>query len=125
MWATHPSNYDREQNAKRHIVECPIDERSPWALFDESSRMREKVTRRFYRVAWRIPKKTDFRSPEEVQAFIDDEHAQSTFGERYHGIYDNRFLSFDDVSELIVKAGLEKPDIKALALEHRQLFADD
>ncbi|HEV3235848.1 MAG TPA: M48 family metallopeptidase, partial [Gemmataceae bacterium] len=125
MWATHPSNYDREQNAKRLFVNCPIDERSPWALFDEPGRVREKVTRRFYRVAWRIPKKTDYRRPEEVQAFIEEEHAQSTYGERYHGIYNNRFLSFNDISELIVKAGLEKPAIKELACQHSQLFADD
>ncbi|HEV3236556.1 MAG TPA: hypothetical protein VGZ25_06180, partial [Gemmataceae bacterium] len=60
-----------------------------------------------------------------VQAFIEEEHAQSTYGERYHGIYNNRFLSFNDISELIVKAGLEKPAIKELACQHSQLFADD
>jgi Zn-dependent protease with chaperone function len=125
MLATHPSNCDRERNAKRFYVECPIDERSPWALFDGASRLRERVTRRFYRVAGRIPKRADYRSPEEVQAFIDEEHAESTYGERYHGIYNNRFLLLGDISELIVQAELAEPTIDELACEHRQLFGND
>src|SRR5207253_4616572 len=43
MWATHPSNYDREQNAKRVYLRCAIDERPAWILFPEQARVREQV----------------------------------------------------------------------------------
>ena len=34
MWQTHPSNYDREQNAKELYFRTQFDERSAWLLFD-------------------------------------------------------------------------------------------
>ena len=35
MWASHPSNFDREENAKRLYVRSLADARSPWSLFNE------------------------------------------------------------------------------------------
>lgn len=125
MWATHPTNYEREQNARRHFVACPLDERSPWILFGDPRRLREKVTRRFYRIAWRLPKSTVPSDPQTVQEFIDDEHAQSTYGECYHGIYDRRGSSLNDLPRLVVKAGLKKPNLEDLAVQHSQLYELD
>lgn len=46
MWATHPQNHEREENAKRHYLPSPCDERSAWALFDDAQALRERLTAR-------------------------------------------------------------------------------
>jgi Zn-dependent protease with chaperone function len=100
MWASHPSNYDRERNAKRRYLRWAIDERSPWLLFHDPQAVREKVTRRFYRQALKLRKSVPLAPAEDVQAFIDDEHAETTYAARYHGLYDGRFLEPGPVHEL-------------------------
>ncbi|KWF41411.1 hypothetical protein WL88_29145 [Burkholderia diffusa] len=44
MWATHPQNHEREENAKRTYLAAPTDERSAWVLFDDARNLRERVT---------------------------------------------------------------------------------
>src|SRR5262249_58750497 len=55
MWATHPTNHDREQNMKRHYLRSVLDERPPWVLFRDAVEVRAKVTRRFYRKVLDVP----------------------------------------------------------------------
>jgi len=45
MWATHPSNIAREENAKEVYIPAPIDSESPWTLFEELKTTRESVTK--------------------------------------------------------------------------------
>jgi Zn-dependent protease with chaperone function len=119
MWATHPSNHDREVNAKRHYIRSPIDERSPWILFQDAPAVRAKVTERLYLVARKL-QEVKLEAPEVVQAFIDEEHAETTYHPRYHGLYDHRYLTpGDDLDELVRTAA--KFD-GALALEHARLY---
>jgi Zn-dependent protease with chaperone function len=92
MWASHPPNCDREQNAKADYVRCPLDDRSPWLLFDHPEEVRELVTWRFYRGVLQLRRQVLLAEPEGVQAFIDDEHAETTYHARYHGLYDGRFI---------------------------------
>src|SRR6185436_1943051 len=100
MWSTHPSNYDREQSAKETYLRCPIDERSPWALFDDPVDVRERVTWRFYRVTLGLKRDVLRTEAESVQEFIDDEHAETTYDPKYQGLYDGRFLEIDDLAAL-------------------------
>lgn len=44
MWATHPQNHEREENAKRTYLTAPEDSRSAWALFDGAQAVRERMT---------------------------------------------------------------------------------
>ncbi|QDQ83605.1 M48 family metalloprotease [Paraburkholderia megapolitana] len=44
MWATHPLNHEREENAKRTYLFAPGDERSAWTLFDDAPALREQMT---------------------------------------------------------------------------------
>ena len=44
MWVTHPSNSDRETNAKRHYVAAPIEQGSAWVLFEHPEQVRERMT---------------------------------------------------------------------------------
>ena len=92
MWASHPSHYDREQNAKRHYLRSIEDERSPWLLFSNPDQLRLRMTQAFYRQELEIQSQA-LAPPEQVQKFIDDEHAETMQDERYLGMYDGRLLS--------------------------------
>lgn len=46
MWATHPSNADREANAKRRYISAEIDQRTAWDIFDDINGLRGKVSLR-------------------------------------------------------------------------------
>ncbi len=109
MWATHPSNHDRETNIKLRYVRGPVDDRSPWLLFDDAGAVREAVTRAVYLMARKTcPEKLE--DPEAIQAFIDAEHAEMTYNPRYHGLYDNRYIKPGDLAELTVRAAREEFD---------------
>jgi Zn-dependent protease with chaperone function len=125
MWATHPSNHDREVNAKARYIRSPIDERSPWLLFENSGAVREAITRRIYEVARKV-KPEKLEDPEAVQAFIDAEHAETTYHPRYHGLYENRYVKPGDLAELgtaSARADLQTPE--ALAEAHARLTGDE
>ncbi len=48
MWATHPLNHEREENAKRVYVDAPLDDRSAWVVFADPAALREKVSLALY-----------------------------------------------------------------------------
>ncbi len=124
MWATHPSNYDREQNAKRRYVRSPMDDRSPWLLFQDAPALRETVTRQLYEVL-RPDGSVKLEDPEIVQSFIDTEHAETTYHPRYHGLYDQRYLMLNDLDELIRAAPPELADAARLAEARAGLYGDE
>ena len=100
MWRTHPSNSDREKNAKETFVPAVVDHRSPWVLFDEPADIRERMTYKFYRMAFRMSKKADLAAADAVQTFIDNEHAETTYAPKYKGAYDDRPLEPGTLAEL-------------------------
>src|SRR5579883_2646341 len=100
MWRTHPSNSDREKNAKEEFVSAVVDHRSPWILFDDPAELKERMTYKFYRMVFRIPKNADLCEAIKVQKFIDNEHADTTYDPKYKGAYDDRPLEPGDLSEL-------------------------
>src|SRR5205807_3024120 len=64
--------------------------------------------------------------PEAVQAFIDDEHAETTYHPRYHGLYENRYVKPGDLAELCTRVCVEEFDDRTrLADAHATLFGDD
>jgi Zn-dependent protease with chaperone function len=48
MWATHPLNHEREENAKRTYVDAPLDERSAWIVFRDAAALRQKASLSLY-----------------------------------------------------------------------------
>ncbi|QJW97490.1 M48 family metallopeptidase [Frigoriglobus tundricola] len=102
MWRTHPSNSDREKNAKERFVPAVVDHRSPWVLFDEPGELRERMTYKFYRMVFRVPKNAELTDAVRVQKFIDNEHAETTYDPKYKGAYDNRPIVPGDLPELNV-----------------------
>ncbi|MSQ97214.1 MAG: hypothetical protein EXR98_22045 [Gemmataceae bacterium] len=122
MWQTHPASYDREQNAKAQYIRTNFDERSPWVLFDNVEELRERVTYKFYRFYFRIPKDVILADPEELQGFIEDEHADRTYDPRYQGLYDNRNLIVKDLNDM-AKEGSKQPwSITELGQTHATLY---
>jgi Zn-dependent protease with chaperone function len=122
MWSTHPSCFDREQNAKALYIRTDFDQRSPWLLFDNVEELRERVTYKFYRFYFKIPKDVILAHPEEVQGFIDDEHADRAYDPKYQGLYDNRNLLLRDIKEM-AKEGSKQPwSITELGNTHATLY---
>ncbi len=122
MWSTHPSNYDREQNAKAQYIRTVFDERSPWLLFDNVEELRERVTYKFYRFYFKIPKDVILADPVEVQGFIDEEHSDRMYDPKYQGLYDYRNLVLKDIGDMAREGHKNQWTITELADSHKNLY---
>jgi Zn-dependent protease with chaperone function len=125
MWATHPSNYDREQNAKAYYIRSTLDNRSAWVLFKDPQRLREEITYRYYRFYKVVKKDHPLDPPEEVQAFIDDEHTETTYDARYHGLYDSRYIEINDLDDIVDEAKKAAWDEGRLERVHLKLYDNE
>ena len=102
MWSDHPTNFERELNAKACYIRTDFDETSPWTLFGDLESLRRKVSAQFYRQVFRVKQDSvTWSSPSKVQEFLDDERAESTFDEeRYGTLYNHRNLQCLDLRAL-------------------------
>lgn len=82
MWATHPQNHEREENAKRHYLAAPFDERSAWTLFDDAQALRVRLTARLVGDTGHAAVEPDVSLRE-----LDSQFAQEHLKPRYRGIY--------------------------------------
>lgn len=120
MWSTHPSNIDREKNAKRIYIASVADERSSWVLFKNPEALRRKMTLLLYK---NITKKT---TPLDVQESIelhDKEFSRSFLLPEYRGVYLNRysFLPYPAISGLYDLKDVNRTDLTA---QFAQLYPD-
>ncbi|GAB5402624.1 MAG: hypothetical protein Aurels2KO_08550 [Aureliella sp.] len=84
MWSTHPSNVDREENAKRVFVTAPTDERPAWTIFRDPAELRQKITAHLLE---ELPE--DFK-PQPLDESLDKlnkRFQQTAFDARYQGLY--------------------------------------
>lgn len=125
MYASHPSNYDREQNAKRLYIRGVADERSPWILFGDVEGVRAAVTQKLYEHANVMAKEASFSPPEEVNAFIQAELAETSFDERYCGVYDKRFIHAFPLEEAEEKAREIFAGADAIQAAYAGLYGDE
>lgn len=88
MWSTHPSNVDREENAKRTYLSAPHDARSAWLLFDQADELQKKVALQLLDNESLQPV-----SDEECMAALDDYYAVVRYDPRYRGAYLSRCLT--------------------------------
>lgn len=84
MWATHPMNHEREENAKRHYLYAPEDERSAWELFPHARALREQATRKLAGDIVHEP-----ISSEITLQRLDDLFTQERLKPGYRGLYVN------------------------------------
>jgi TonB family protein len=87
MWATHPSNSDREENAKRLYVASAIDGRSAWSIFTNAQELRECVSRHLIGKVEATPVPTD-----ETLSVLDAQYHRSYLDRRYRGSYLGRTI---------------------------------
>lgn len=117
MYASHPSGFKREDNAKEKYLEGVIDERSPWILFNDPEKLCEKVTMNLLKTNLALKEGVAFTEAEQVEEFIQSEIAETQFNSLYLGTYDNRFISNFDVTnplEVIKEVNISKENSNAI-----------
>lgn len=92
MWATHPLNFEREENAKRRYIPAAADERSAWTLFEGAQELRAHASAR-------LTGKTD-EVPVPVETSLsrlDEQYASEYFNRAYRGAYIGRSVTLQSL----------------------------
>jgi hypothetical protein len=93
-------------------------------LFTDPETLKERATRKFYRLIFGTKKRAELASSNEVQAFLDDEHAEVTYDPKYHGAYDERPIFPGDVGELNQLVDTEPWDADRIRRVHERLYRE-
>ena len=102
MWATHPSNRDREMRAKQRYVPCQALDTPAWRLFRQPDFLRRRATLAAYeQLLERRPSARDLTPAAEVEALYREELAEVKQAPHYHDFYENRVVA---VAELVATA---------------------
>jgi Zn-dependent protease with chaperone function len=111
MWSTHPSNREREDNAKRRYVASVGDERSAWLLFRDPAQLRRAMTTHTLEGA-AASRELVAATPEAALASVDDRFRRRAFDRNYRGTYLRRsaVMHAESVSEL-TDAGISSEDL--------------
>ena len=122
MWSTHPSSFDREENAKRLYLAAPQDTRSAWLLLDNVEAVKGKVVGHLNGEV-----KTTPVSAEETFQALEERYALMQYEPRYRGAYLGRALTRHTAQpgELYEERSLSADMIKALTALYPQQLADD
>jgi len=100
MWSTHPSDKDREENAKKIYIFSEIDETSVWDLFNDPQNLRLKVTADFVATAGT---ETELMDDElSLKRYNDEEFNKQFLHPKYNGVFIERFpfISFKSIDEI-------------------------
>lgn len=88
MWATHPLNYEREENAKRNYVPAASDDRSAWTIFEDAQSLREQASARL------AGAQEDEPAPIEASlARLGEQYSREYFNRAYRGVYLGRSVT--------------------------------
>ena len=118
----HPSNYDRELNAKQTYVRSEFDDAPRGYCLTTPKNCASCVTYKFYRYYFKIDKDVILADPVEVQGFIDEEHGDRTYDSMYQGLYDNRNLLLKGIQDMAQDIAKEPWSIKELGYNHANLY---
>ncbi len=124
MWSGHPSNYDRELNAKARYIRTDFVDESPWSLFDNVAELRRAASAKFYKQVFGVKKTIEWSSPRDVQMFLEDEFAETNFDfHRYGVLYNHRNLQALDLKRLIEVSNKERNSPVDLVKSHRNMYS--
>ena len=98
MYASHPPNNMREENVKKPFVDCVLDDRSPWILFDEGKEVQSKLTQLIYHKYFKQEPKA-YCSNEEFESFIINESKGKEILEKYQNAFAERFANIPEIVE--------------------------
>ncbi|MBI3823630.1 MAG: M48 family metallopeptidase [Planctomycetes bacterium] len=76
LWEDHPSNAEREANAKARFIKCETDERSAWLLFDEMEVLCNRISCQYCRQRMIIPDPIIPIGPTVVEGVVDARRPQ-------------------------------------------------
>lgn len=123
MWATHPPNNEREENAKRNYVAVTLDASPAWELFDNASGLKENVTATLTAGIVEERKEAISRiSKGESLEALDRLYSRAHFDPSFQGTYRDRFVmtAFESANEAVG----ELPPRDQIADELRGLYPD-
>jgi len=101
MYASHPSNKDREQNAKSPYITGILDTSSPWNLFKNPKQIQSTLTKNLYVHAMGLKEEEYTPSLDKMTSFIAEEkQTEQIFGEEYLGNFEQRYFIVPDAEEL-------------------------
>lgn len=122
MWATHPANRDREDNAKAYYVKATIDQRPSWDVFSDPHALRQATTLTFYNTE----KIKELEPVPPLEAVL-QRFNRPSYAPEFRGAYLNRSTvrNFASVSDML-SAGtvLECPKQSIAQLYPESLKAD-
>ena len=125
MYASHPPNDKRQDNAKIPYIECAIDETSPWLLFGNAEQLQEDMTQLVYN-QYLNKKPETFSSVETFEQFITSENKGKKLLEEYQNTFDNRYLNIPDLSKVetdLLSIDLNNMSLKSLKSELTELMS--
>jgi len=112
MWATHPANRDREDNAKARYIAADIDPRSAWEIFAEPDVLRAQISSSFYNA----------EKQDELEAVTEDDavmrhFSHSSLDPQYRGNYLNRDVmrNFSSLAELLESGSIQATAVQSLS----------
>ncbi|HEY2684013.1 MAG TPA: M48 family metalloprotease [Steroidobacteraceae bacterium] len=118
MWASHPSNFDREENCKRCYIPGVHDPRSAWLLFDDAAKLRSDSTSMLF-----TGETAAAISVEEAQVEFSQTFRRAHLERRYRGVYLDRFLSLRTTTTEELCGALPERQNLDMALE--SLYGDE
>ncbi|TCK66854.1 Zn-dependent protease with chaperone function [Winogradskyella wandonensis] len=99
MYASHPPNDMRQDNAKVPYIDCPNDETSPWVLFSNAEKLQEEMTQLIYnQYLNKTPE--NFSAVEDFENFITTENKDKKLLEEYQNTFENRYLNIPDLDKI-------------------------
>jgi Zn-dependent protease with chaperone function len=102
IWSTHPSNQERERNAKSTYIGVPEDRRPAWTLFRDAASTRRLASLALYRTIFGIPiMPASLLPPEEVESLAREEAEEQRQAPQYFGFYDGRFVEPGRIDDLV------------------------
>jgi hypothetical protein len=115
MWATHPSNREREEHAKREYVPHVFDQRPAWMLVDRRTELARELTLSAYEHVLSVTVQAqDCRSAREIDAAARAEEEEQRQADHYHGLYENRVIEPGRLDAVIAKLDSEPVELTAL-----------
>ncbi|WP_053002611.1 M48 family metallopeptidase [Kordia jejudonensis] len=116
MWATHPADNDRENNAKKTYIHAEIDNRSSWDLFSNPTQLREDMTASLIQTA-KVKIEATNTDEESIAAQNKANFDWSFLAPKYHSAFYGRYsyTNFKKVEDLYI-------DLNPLSIE--QTFSE-
>ena len=124
MYASHPPNNLRQDNAKIPYVACETIEDSPWLLFNNKEKLQKEMTQLIYKTY--VNKEIDtFCNINEFEAFIESENHGKELLSEFGNTFENRFINipeFDKIENELKDYTLEKSEYKNIKDKLNQLM---